>query len=100
MEFCRTFGISLEYSPAFAAQSNGTAERLIQEHWTRARVLLFASTLPTNLWAEAISHGNWLRNRLQSRRIGGDIPILKWEQRTRVDFKSLLEFGTPGFVFI
>ena len=100
IEFCKSHGIYLDYSPAYASESNGAAERLIQEHWMRARVLLFASQLPNNLWAEAIAHGNWLRNRLPAKRIGGGIPILAWDPSTRIDFKSLLEFGQPGFAFI
>ncbi len=41
-------GINLEPSPAYAKQSNSAAERLIQERWTRARVMLFACNLPNN----------------------------------------------------
>lgn len=40
--FCRSEGIMLEYSPAFASQSNEAAERLIQEHSMRTRVFLLA----------------------------------------------------------
>ncbi len=44
-EFCRNHGINLEASPAYAMEFNGAGERLIQEHWTRARVMLCASNL-------------------------------------------------------
>ena len=47
--FCRQQGIHLNPSPPYAPESNGTAERIVQEHWTRARVLMFASKLPNNL---------------------------------------------------
>lgn len=55
----------------------GTIERLVQENWTRARVLIFATNLPRNLWSEALYHGNWLRNRLPASRLGNDTPILQ-----------------------
>ncbi len=58
IQFCNENGISIEPSPAYAPQSNGTAERLIQEHWTRARVMLMASSLPKFIWPEAVQHGN------------------------------------------
>ena len=45
--------IHLEASPSYAPKSNGVAERLIQEHWTRNRTLLFASNLPNIVWGEA-----------------------------------------------
>ena len=90
----------LDYSPAYDSESNGAAERLIREQWTRARVLLKASNLPNFLWGEAISHGNWLRNRLPASRIGNKLPILAWDPNTRINFKTLLNFGTSGFAFI
>ena len=52
----------LEYSPAYAPQINGLAERFMQELGMRSSVLLIDSKLPKSLWAEAMSHGSWLRN--------------------------------------
>jgi len=98
--FARKFGIKLEYSPAYASESNGSAERLIQEHWTRARVLLFASDLSLDVWGEAISHANWLRNRAPSSRLDGRIPILAWNPATEIDFSNVLEFGQKGHAFV
>ena len=98
--FCKEQGIQLSPSPPYAPESNGISERIVQEHWTRARVLVFASKLPNSLWGEAINHANWLRNRLPSRRIDNSLPILKWNPNTFIDFASLLAFGKPGFGFI
>jgi len=100
LNLCKDQGIRLQYTPPYASESNGSAERLVQEHWTRTRVLLFASNMPHELWEEAMSHGNWLRNRLPSRRIEGRIPILSWSPRTKIDFSTLPEFGQPGFSFV
>lgn len=93
-------GIRMELSPAYAKQSNGDAERLIQEHWTRARVMLFAPNLTTHLWPEAMFHGSWLRNRLPANRINCKIPIKRCDPSSRVDYPKLIEFGSPGFAFI
>ena len=98
--FCKQQGIHLNPSPAYAPESNGTAERIVQEHWTRARVLIFASKLPSNLWGEALKHANWLRNRLPSSCVDDQLLILNWNPNTPVEFDSLLTFGQPGFGFI
>lgn len=71
-------GIEVKFSPAYAPESNGAAERLVQEHWTRARVLLHGTDLPFKLWGEALHHANWLRNRVPSAGTGGLIPISHW----------------------
>lgn len=65
----RMHGITLEWSPPYAPQSNGRAERLMQELSLRARVMLTNTGLLGQLWAEAIHHGNWLRNLLPSKAI-------------------------------
>lgn len=92
-------GINTEFSPAYAPESNGTAERLVQENWTRARVLLHGTNLPFFLWGEALKHANWLRNRTPSQRIYGAIPMMKWNKNIRIDFNSLLTFGQVGYAY-
>ncbi len=100
VRFCNGNRSSIEPSPAYAPQNNGTAERLIEEHGTWARIMLMASSLPKLLWPEAVQHGNWLRNWLPSSRINGSIPIKRWDETIRIDYKSLIEFGTKCFAFI
>ena len=74
-EYCANAGIEIKPSPAYAPESNGLAERLVQEHWTRARTIMFGTDLPEKLWGEAIKHANFLRNRVPNARINEDIPI-------------------------
>lgn len=57
---CRTQSILMNTSHAYAPERNGAAEHLVQKHWTRGRVLMFAAALPENLFAEALHHSNWL----------------------------------------
>ncbi len=54
VSFCREQGIKLGPSQPYAPESNGLAERLVQEHWTRARVLMFGCELPKGLWGDAL----------------------------------------------
>lgn len=42
-------GVSIKYSPAYAEERNGRAERLVRELTLRARVLLVGTILPLNL---------------------------------------------------
>jgi len=98
-EFTQENGMLLEYSPAYASQSNGVAERCIQDIWKMARAMLFGSDLEVDLWAEAISHAVWLRNRLPSSAIKNNIPLNLWSGKTP-DFSTLVCFGQPGYSFI
>lgn len=79
-EFCTESGISIESSLPYAPESNGMAERLVQENWTRARVMMLATSLPAEIWDEALAHANWRRNRLPSARINQSIPTQQWDE--------------------
>ena len=96
--FTRKNGLKLEYSPAYASQSNGSSERLIQELWKVARTMLYEAKLDIQLWAEAISHANWLRNRLPAQRVNLQIPYTRWTG-ARPNFSFTLQFGQPGYAY-
>lgn len=48
----------------------------MKELCTRFQVLLTDSGLPENLWAEAMSYGNWLRNRLPKHISDGNLNLV------------------------
>lgn len=92
-------GVKIEWSSPYASQSNGIAERFMQELTTRARVLLNDAHLPENLWDYAMAHGNWLRNRLPCRRVNGNLPILAWKPNTNINL-TIPTFEQAAFAFI
>ena len=100
LAYCRFPGIELNYGPPRAPQSNGAAERLNQEFRARTRVLLLSEKPLDELRAEAMNHACWLRNRLLSDHINGNIPILVWKPTTRVRLSTVPTFGQPGFAFL
>ncbi len=61
---------------------------------------MFGCDLPQQIWGEALAHANWLRNRLPSSRIEGQLPILNWSPETIVYFTDIPAFGQKGFAFI
>lgn len=73
----------------------------MQELSLRARVML-ASTGPSGtFWAEAMYHGNWLRNRSPTKMIENNLPIHLWRANENViDFSALPTFKGTGFSFI
>lgn len=87
-------------SPLYAPESNRLVERLVREHWSRARVLLMSSDLRQSLWTETLSHPNWLRNRTPSSRLNGNLPIMSCDPNTDIDFRRLHPFGQPGYFLI
>lgn len=98
--FCLLHGILLEASPSYTPQSNGVADRFIQEFGTRARVFLFDTKLKNFLWAETMTHGNWLQNRLPSDRVSGQVQILLRDFCTISSFREIPVFGQHVFAFL
>lgn len=59
-----------------------------------------ATNLPLSLLGEAINQSNWLRDRVTSERIGGQLPILLWSLTARINFSNILEFVQKGYAFV
>lgn len=99
-EICISNGISIHPSPASIAESNGMAERLFQEHWTRDQLIMVETDLPSKLWNEALQHANWLRNRLPNSHMKSAIRLHKWTPNVCTKVQPFPQFGAPGLTFI
>lgn len=76
-EFCQFLdlkGIQQKLTVHDTPEHNGVAERLNRTLLERARAILHASGLPKNLWAEAVRHVNFLKNRVSTRALAGKTP--------------------------
>lgn len=63
-----------------------------------ARVLLLEANAPQVLWAEAVSHANWLRNRLPTTSDKNQTPFEAWFGE-KPNLGSVLKFGQVGYAF-
>lgn len=77
----------------------GVAERFNRTKAERARALLMESHLPRFLWAEAMNHVVWLKNRTPTRALLGRTPF-ESKFGSKPDLASILPFGAPAWVKI
>jgi hypothetical protein len=61
--FLKRKGVEHQTSAPYTPQQNGAAERLNRTLMERARAMLIDAGLPDNLWAEAVTTANYIRNR-------------------------------------
>lgn len=99
-EIKRIEGVEIEYSLYYVPEINGVAESLMQERGLQKRTLITNSWLSNHLWNEEMRHGNWLRSRLPSSQINGNIPIFLWKQSTYINLGKIPYFGQIGYAFI
>ena len=89
-------GIRHETSAAYTPAQNGVAERGNRTLLDGARSMLFASNLPSSLWAEAIGYLVYIRNRVLSSTITMT-PFEAWNGR-KPDLSNIRIFGSRAFV--
>ena len=53
-QWCKSKGITLDFTIPYSPQLNGTAERMIRTIMEKARSLLFDSKLGDEMWGEAL----------------------------------------------
>lgn len=81
-----------------SSQSNGASERANRTHLELARAMLFAAGLPKYLWAEAVGHSIWIRNRAPTRAIPEAMTPHEKATGEKPDLTNLLEWGTSVWV--
>jgi hypothetical protein len=78
--------------------SNGSAERANRTHLECAVAMLTASGLPKNLWAEAILHSVWIRNRVPTRSIDENKTPYEKGTGRKPNLSGLHEWGSTAWV--
>ena len=86
--------LTVHDSPA----SNGVAECANRTLLDGARAMLDASKLPDYLWAEAISHHVWIRNRVPTRSVKHDKTPLELATGHKPDLSNVHPWGCKAWV--
>ena len=86
--------LTVHDSPA----SNGIAERANRTHLDGARAMLDESQLPKSLWAEAVSHHVWIRNRVPTRSLSHDKTPLELATGQKPNLSGIHPWGCKAWV--
>lgn len=92
-------GIKHDMSIAYIHETNGMAERFNRTITSSARALLYDSGLPLGLWAEAVTHASYTKNRMPHVSLGGKSP-LEAISKKKPHLGHLQPFGSPAYVYI
>lgn len=96
--FLKAHGIEHQLTAPHSPQQNGTAERLNRTLLEGARAMLVEKNIPKNLWAEAVLHMNYIRNRVSTNsNPDGKSPFEMWTGQ-RPDLSHLYEFGSKVWI--
>ncbi len=79
-------------------QSNGMAEHGNHSHLEDARAMLIKAGLPPYLWAEAVLHKVWLKNRTSHSMLEGNITPHEKVTHQKPNLSQLHEFGCTVWV--
>ena len=88
--------LTVHDSPA----SNGASERANRTHISAARAMLIQAKLPGYLWAEAVNHSVWLRNRSSTRALATGKTPYEMATGLKPDLSNLIEWGARVWVKI
>ena len=86
--------LTIHDSPA----SNGAVEHGNRTHLNNARAMMIAAGLPRFLWAEAVRHDVWLRNRAPTRALTVNQTPYEVATGIKPDLTKLYEWGIPIWV--
>jgi hypothetical protein len=97
ISWCNQKGIVIEPTAPYSPSQNGVAERYNRTLIEISRAMLIARDLPKYLWAEAVEHATYLRNKAHTHALINCTPEEKWSG-TRPDVSHLKEFGAPVWI--
>src|SRR6266404_2364250 len=96
-KFLQEEGTSRRLTTHNMPQHNSITESLNRRLLEQVRTMLHQSNLPKNLWAEALHHAVWLKNRTSTCAIGNITPYEKL-YGSKPDLSSIPEWGQSIWV--
>src|SRR6267154_1237001 len=97
LTWCKDKEIEIQTTAPYTPEQNGVTERFNRTLTELACAMMIARDLPEFLWAEAVAHAAYLRNRVPTRVLEGTTPEKIWSG-TKPDISHLREFGTPVYI--
>jgi hypothetical protein len=98
-QYLKSRGTRRELTVHDTHEQVGVAERLNRTKVELARAMLFDSKLPKYLWAEAMHHAIWIKNRSPTRALDGKTPY-EARFRKKPNLANVAPFGTQVWVKI
>ena len=96
-KFAAEKGIVIETTAPYSPSQHGTAERMNRTLLELTRAMLIEKNLPPSLWAEAVTHATYIRNRSPTQALGDRTPFEAWHG-SRPDIGHFQEFGRDVWV--
>ena len=96
-KFAAEKGIVIETTAPYSPSQHGTAERMNRTLLELTRAMLIGQKLPPSLWAEAVTHATYIRNRSPTQALGNRTPFEAWHG-SRPDVRHFQEFGRDVWV--
>jgi hypothetical protein len=90
-------GIEIETTAPYSPSQHGVAERFNRTLLELACAMLIEKNLPPYLWAEAVAHAAYIRNRSPTKALDGKIPHEVWTGR-KPNISHFREFGSDVWV--
>ena len=97
--FCRDNSIERQRTARYSPQQNGIAERLNRTLVEMARTMLIHAALPKVWWSDAILYSAYIRVRVPTAGLDGDIPIRRYTDRAPT-YEHMRTFGAVGYVHV
>ena len=95
-KFAAEKGIVIETTSPYSPAQHGTAERMNRTILELTRAMLIEKNLPASLWAEAVTHATYIRNRSPTQALGNRTPYEAWHGSRPV--RHFQEFGRDVWV--
>lgn len=97
--YMREHGITIEYTAAYNPELNGVSERLNRTLMDKVRSMMTDSSLPSNMWGEAVMAATYLLNRSPTVALKNKTPFEMYYGR-KPNIANLKVWGCKAYIHV